>query len=115
MKLIYLNTLMAEVHGISESIKSKVERGTKGQELVNEEVIVMEWESVGNRVLKSDLGEKMTVCSTAAKLWDEQIKDKINVRWEVYKVIKGREILWDEYCRLRKEEKQLVIKKKLSI
>ena len=27
----------------------------------------------------------------------------------------GREDLWDEYCRLRKEIKQLVIEKKLNI
>ena len=31
------------------------------------------------------------------------------------KVVNGREDLWDEYCRLSKEVKQLVIKKKLSI
>ena len=48
--------------------------------------------------------------------WDEQIKDKINARWEVYKkVVNGREDLWGEYCRLRKEVKQLVIEKKLNI
>ena len=35
---------------------------------------------------------------------------------EVYrKVVNGREDLWDEYCRLRKEVKQLVIEKKLNI
>ena len=32
----------------------------KGQELVNE--VVMEWESVVNRVAKCELGEKMIVC-----------------------------------------------------
>ena len=31
------------------------------------------------------------------------------------KVVNGREDLWDEYCRLRKELKQLVIEKKLNI
>ena len=31
------------------------------------------------------------------------------------KVVNGREDLWDEYCRLRKEVKQLVIEKKLNI
>ena len=46
----------------------------------------------------------------------EQIKDRINARREVYrKVINGREDLWDEYCRLRKEVKQLVIENKLNI
>ena len=82
--------------------------------LVNE--VVMEWESVVNRVAKSELGEKMIVCGRAARWWDEQIKDRINARREVYrKVVNGREDLWDEYCRLRKEIKQLVIEKKLNI
>ena len=42
---------MAEVHGFFESIKSKVERGMKGQELVNEAELserrlLTEWLSV---------------------------------------------------------------------
>ena len=41
VKLSYQNALMAEVHEFSESTKSKLERGMKGQELVNE--VVMEW------------------------------------------------------------------------
>ena len=61
----YQNALMAEVHEFSESTKSKVERGMKGQELVNE--VVMEWESVLNRVAKCELGEKITVCGRAAR------------------------------------------------
>ena len=98
----------------SENIRSKVERGMKGQKLVNE--VVIEWESVENRVAKCELGEKMIVCGRAARWWDEQIKDRINARLEVYrKSVNGREDLWDEYCRLRKEIKQLVIEKKLNI
>ena len=38
--------LKAEVHGLSECIKSKIGRGMKGQELVNE--VVLEWEIVVN-------------------------------------------------------------------
>ena len=35
---------------------------------------------------------------------------------EVYKkVIRGREDLWDEYCRLHKEVKELVSQKKLTV
>ena len=114
MKLSYQNAFRAEVHRFSENISSSVERGMKGQELVNE--VVMEWESAVNRVAKCELGEKMIVCSRAARWWDEQIKDRINARWEVYrKVINGREDLWDEYCRLRKAVKQLVIEKMLNI
>ena len=39
VKLSHQNVLRAEVHGFSKSIKSKVERGIKGQELVNEVVM----------------------------------------------------------------------------
>ena len=47
---------------------------------------------------------------------DEQIKDKINARRQLYRrLLMGREDLWGEYCRLRKEVKQLVIEKKLNI
>ena len=56
------------------------------------------------------------MCGRAARWWDEQIKDKINTRRQVYKkVVNGQEDLWGEYCRLRKEVKQLVIEKKLNI
>ena len=55
------------------------------------------------------------MCGRAARWWDEQIKDKINTRRQVYTVVNGWEDLWDEYCRLRKETKQLVIEKKLNI
>ena len=44
VKLSYQSALMAEVHEFSESTKSKIERGMKGQELVNE--VVMEWENI---------------------------------------------------------------------
>ena len=88
----YHNALKVEVHGFSESINIKVERGMNGQELVNE--VVMEWESVINRVAKCEFGEKMILCGRAARWWDEQIKDKINRRQEVYKkVVNGREDL----------------------
>ena len=33
----------------------------------------------------------------------------------IRKVVNGREDLWDEYCRLRKDIEQLVIEKKLII
>ena len=35
------------------------------------------------------------------------IKERINLRREAYKVIKGRKDLWDQYCRLRREVKEL--------
>ena len=65
VKLSYQNALKAEGHRFSENIRSKVEIGMKGQELVNG--VVMEWESVVNRVAKCELGEKMIVCGRTAR------------------------------------------------
>ena len=74
-----------------------------------------EWESTVNRVARKEVGEELIVCGSAARWWDNEIKDKISLRREVYKkVIRGREDLWDEYCRLRKEVKDLVRHKKLT-
>ena len=55
---------MAEVHSFSESIKSMVQKGIKGHELVSE--VLHEWESIVNRVAKKEVGEKMIVCGRAA-------------------------------------------------
>ena len=67
------------------------------------------------RVAKREVGEKMIVCGRAARWWDQEIKDKISSRLALYKqVISGREDLWGEYCRLRKEVKDLVRIKKLN-
>ena len=88
MKFSYQNALNGEVHGFSASIKSKVEIGMDGQELVNTSKVVhvMELESVVNRVAKCELGKKMIVCGRAAS--------KINARWEEYKkVFNGQEDL----------------------
>ena len=113
VKLRYQNALKAEVHGFSESVKSKLEEGKKGYDLVNE--VLREWENIVNRVAKSEVGGKMIVCGRAARWWDSEIKEKISLRRELYKkVINGREDIWDEYCRLRKEVKELVREKKLN-
>ena len=111
VRLRYQNALKAEVHGFSESVKSKLE---EGYDLVNE--VLREWENIVNRVAKSEVGEKMIACGRAARWWDIEIKEKISLRRELYKkVINGWEDLWDEYCRLRKEVKELVREKKLNI
>ena len=111
VKLRYQNALKVEVHGISESVKSKLEGGMRGYDLVNE--VLMEWENIVNRVAKSEVGENMIVCGRAARWWDNE---QISLSRELYKkVINGREDLWDEYYRLRKEVKELVREKKLII
>ena len=45
----------------------------------------MEWECVVNIVAKCELGGENY--SRAVRWWDEQIKDKINARWELYKKV----------------------------
>ena len=47
------------MHGFSESVKSKLEEGKKGYDLVNE--VLREWENIVNRVAKSEVGKKMIV------------------------------------------------------
>ena len=110
----YQEALKAEVDTFSESIKNRVQEGIKGHELVN--LVLHEWESIVNRVARKEVGEKLIVCGRAARWWDNEIKDNISLRREVYKkVSRGREDLWDEYCRLRKEVKELVRQKKLTM
>ena len=83
----------------------------KGEPLVQEV-----GEDIVNRVAKSVVGEKTIVCGKSARWWDNEIKDKINRRREVYKkIVSGRKELWDEYCRIRKEVKEAVREKRLNI
>ena len=42
-------------------------------------------------------------------------RSKIKLTQVYKKVVNGQEDLWGEYCRLRKDVKQLVIEKKLNI
>ena len=65
VKLRSQNAIRAEVNEFSESIKSKVEKGMKGQEMVNE--VVMEWDSAVSRVANFELGEKMIVCGRTSR------------------------------------------------
>ena len=82
------------MHGFSESVRSKLEEGMKGYDLVNE--VLMEWENIVNRVVKSEVGEKIIVCGRAARWWDNEIKEKLCLRSELYKKVIND--LWDEYC-----------------
>ena len=105
VKAKYRDALRAEVNGFSESIKHRVENGMNGSNLVNE--VLEEWERIVNRVAKTEVGEKMIVCGRAAK---------IEHRRQVYRlIVSGEEELWEEYYRLRKKVKQLVIEEKLNI
>ena len=114
VKLKYQNALRAEVSGFSESIRGKIEKGMKGHSLVSE--VLQEWEGIVNRVAKMEVGEKVIVCGRSARWWDSEIKERIALRRQLYKkVISGQDDLWDEYCRLRREVKDLVREKKLAV
>ena len=75
VKLSYQNALKSEEDGLSESIKNKVERGIKGQELVNE--VVIEWESVVNRVAMCEHGVKKIGCGGENRLLVSRSKTKL--------------------------------------
>ena len=61
VKLSYQNALMLKCMSSRRILANiKIERGMKQQELVND--VVMEWESVVNKVAKCELGEKIIVC-----------------------------------------------------
>ena len=45
----------------SESIKHRIENGMSGRNLVDE--VLEEWERIVNRIAKTEVEEKMIVCS----------------------------------------------------
>ena len=71
VKVRYQEVLKAEVDNLSESIKNKVQKGSKGYKLVSG--VLHEWESIVNRVAKKEVGEKMIVCGRAARWWDSEL------------------------------------------
>ena len=88
--------------------------GLKGHALVGE--VLREWECIVNKVANSEVGEKMIVCGTSARWWDSEVKGKINSRRKVYKnVLDGNVDAWEDYCKLWREVKDLVRKKKTDI
>ena len=114
VKVRYQDALLAEVDGFTESIKCSIEGGLKGHDLVNK--VLLKWESIVNEVAKREVGEKVIVCGKAARWWDDEIREKIKGRRELHKrMINGQGDLWGEYCKLRKEVKELVVAKKLKV
>ena len=81
--------MKSEVGGFVECVSRMEHAGSTGTELVND--VLMEWERIVNRVAKVEVGEKMIVCGRAAKWWDGEIRDKVNLRREVYrKMVSGQ-------------------------
>ena len=110
----YQKALEKEVKGFSESIRQKMSKGLKGHALVGE--VLREWESIVNRVAKREVGKKMIVCGKSARWWDSEVKDKINSRRQLYKsMLDGNVDASEDYCKLRKEVKDLIRKKKIDI
>ena len=58
----------------------------------------------------------MIVCGKSARWWNSEVKDKINSRRKLYKSMLGGNVdAWEDYCKLRKEVKDLIRKKKIDI
>ena len=58
----------------------------------------------------------MIVCGKLARWWDSEVKYKINSRRKLYKsMLDGNVDAWEDYCKLRKEVKDLIQKKKIGI
>ena len=86
----------------------------RGNELVKG--VLKEWENIVNRVARDTVGEKVIVCGRSVRWWDDEIKAKIEQRRQLYKrMVRGQEGLWDEYNKLRREVKHLVMEKKLNV
>ena len=110
----YCEALQAEVEAFSEGISQMEEGGMRGNELV--EGVLKEWENIVNRVARDTVGEKVIVCGRSVRWWDDEIKAKIEQRRQLYKrMVRGQEGLWDEYNKLRREVKHLVMEKKLNV
>ena len=98
----------------SEGISQMEEGEMRGNELV--EGVLKEWESIVNRVVRDAVGEKVIVYGRSVRWWDDEIKAKIEQWPQLYKrMVRGQEGLWDEYNKLRREFKHLVMEKKLNI
>ena len=109
----YQEALSVEVEVFQERIQTRKHQGLRGSELVK--AVIQDWEDTVKRVASKEIGEKVIVCGKAARWWDEEIKDKIRLRRQVYKEIQsGREDKWGQYYKLRSEIKELVRKKKLD-
>ena len=106
MRLKYKEALKAEVEAFSESIRERVSEGMRGSGLVN--AAVEKWEQVVKKVARA-----VVVCGRAVRWW---IKQKIEERREVYRMIlRGQGDLREEYTKLHREVKSLVIEKKLAL
>ena len=61
----------------------KIVRGMKEHSLISE--VLQEWQGIVNREAKSEIGEKVIVCRRSARSWDSEIKERIMLRWQLYK------------------------------
>ena len=43
-----------------------------------------------NRVAKMEVGEKVIVCGRSARWWNSEIKERIALRWQLYKKVISR-------------------------
>ena len=77
--------------------------------------MLTEWENIVNNVAQNVIGEKFVVCGKSVSWWDDEIKDKISLRRQLHKrMMHGQGDLWEEYCRVHREVKELVCSKKIN-
>ena len=101
------------MYRFSKSIFSKVKCGIKGHDLVYG--VLAEWENIVNKVAKNVIGKKFIVCGKSVSWWDDEIKNKISLRRELHKrMMHGQGDLWEQYCRVCREVKELVCSKKIN-
>lgn len=90
VKLSYSNVLKAEVES-----QEKAREGYKGYRAGWG--VLEEWECIVNRVAKAKVGKKVIVCGRSVRWWDNEVKEKIQERREVYRrIVRGEEDLWEE-------------------
>ncbi|CAB1110306.1 unnamed protein product [Ectocarpus sp. CCAP 1310/34] len=79
--------------------------------------VIEGWESIVNATAERVVGRKVVRCGVSVKWWDDELKEEIGERREVFKqyLRKASEESWETYRAKRKQVKGLVKKKKKCI
>ena len=89
VKVKYREALRGSVSYFSDRVQNSLDKGLVGSELVND--VLSKWEGIVNKVAMSIVGEKLIVCGRAARWWDDEVKNLIERRREVYSRIANGE------------------------
>ncbi|CAB1103133.1 unnamed protein product [Ectocarpus sp. CCAP 1310/34] len=79
--------------------------------------VIEGWESIVNATAERVVGKKVVRCGVSVKWWDDELKEEIGERREVFKqyLSEASEESWEKYRAKRKQVKGLVKKKKKCI